>query len=231
MSEARDDAVARRPVVSADEAAAIERRVAAFEASTGVEIVAAVERRSDSYPEVPWRAFALGTALASLAVLVGHALRAEWTTPGALLAQAVAVLGAGAVAALAASFVPSFGRLFIRDGRMAEEVGQRAQVVFLAREMFATPGRDAILVLVSLFERHVVVVPDTAWRDRVSPAEWSAVVERMAPPLAQGRLAQAFDAGLAALEALLAAKGMAAARPRHLMADTLVQGDATGGQP
>jgi len=53
-----------------------------------------------------------------------------------------------------------FGRLFIRSDRMEEEVHQRAQVVFLARELFATPGRDAILVLVSLFERHVVVIPD-----------------------------------------------------------------------
>jgi putative membrane protein len=231
VNAAQDNATPRRPVVSAGEAGAIERRVAAFEAATGVEIVAAVERRSDVYPEVPWRAFALGAALAALAVLVGHALRAEWTTPGALLVQAVAILGTGAIAALGSAFVPSFGRLFIRDGRMREEVRQRAEVVFLAREMFATPGRDAILVLVSLFERHVVVVPDTAWRGRVSAAEWSAVVARMAAPLAQGRLAEAFDAGLAAIEALLAAKGVAGTRPRHLMADTLVQGDAAGGQP
>ena len=101
--------------------------------------------------------------------------------------------------------------------------------MFLAREMFATPGRDAILVLVSLFERRVVVVPDVAWRGRVDGAEWRAAVDRMAPPLARRRLADAFDTGLAAIEALLAAKGIAAGRPRHLIADTLAQGDATGG--
>ena len=55
-------------VVTGADAAAIERRVAEFEARTGVEIVAAVERRSDLYPEVPWRAFALGASLASLGV-------------------------------------------------------------------------------------------------------------------------------------------------------------------
>jgi putative membrane protein len=231
MTTPRDDVRPARPVVTADEAAAIEKRVAAFEARTGVEVVAAVERRSDLYPEVPWRAFALAASLSALAVLVADMLRADWTTPRTLLVQAVAILGAGAVAALASVFAPAFGRLFIRGGRMEEEVRQRAEAVFLARELFATPGRDAILVLVSLFERRVVVVPDVAWRGRVDRAEWRAVVERMTSPLAQRRLADAFDAGLTAIEALLAAKGIAATRPRHAIADTLVQGDSAGGAP
>ena len=213
------------PVVTADEAAAIERSVAAFEARTGVEIVAAVERRSDLYPEVPWRAFALGASLAALGALAGTLLRPDWTTPGALLAQAATILGVGALAALASMLVPGFGRLFIRDGRMHEEVRQRAEVVFLARELFATPGRDAILVLVSRFERCVVVVPDVAWRGRVSTAEWGAVVERMTPLLAGDRIVEAFGAGFDAIGALVEAKGAGGGRPRQLLSDTLVQGD------
>jgi len=213
------------PVVTADEAAAIERSVAAFEARTGVEIVAAVERRSDLYPEVPWRAFALGASLAALGALLGALSRPEWTTPGALLAQAVTILGVGALVALASMLVPGFGRLFIRDGRMQEEVRQRAEVVFLARELFATPGRDAILVLVGRFERRVVVVPDVAWRGRVSTAEWGAVVERMTPLLAGDRIVEAFGAGFDAIGALLASKGAGGGRARQRLSDTLVQGD------
>jgi len=215
--------------VTADQAAAIERSVAAFEARTGIEIVAAVERRSDVYPEVPWRAFALGAALAALGALVGALASPGWTTPGALLAQAATILGVGALAALASMLVPGFGRLFIRDGRMQEEVRQRAEVLFLARELFATPGRDAILVLVSRFERRVVVVPDAAWRGRVSTAEWGAVVERMTPLLAGDRIVEAFGAGFDSIAALLAAKGMGDGRPRQLLSDTLVQGDAPEG--
>lgn len=218
------------PVVTADEAAAIERSVAAFEARTGIEIVAAVERRSDVYPEVPWRAFALGASLAALFALAGAWLRADGTAPGALLAQAATSLGVGALAALASMLVPGFGRAFIRDGRMHEEVRQRAEVVFLARELFATPGRDAILVLVSRFERRVVVVPDVAWRGRVSTAEWGTVVERMTPLLAGDRIVEAFGAGFDAIGALVEARGAGGRRPAQRLSDTLVQGDQAAGR-
>jgi len=219
------------PVVTADEAAAIERSVAAFEARTGVEIVAAAERRSDVYPEVPWRAFALGAALAALGALAGDLRSPDWTTPGVLLVQAATILGVGALAALSSMLVPGFGRLFIRDGRMQEEVRQRAEVVFLTRELFATPGRDAILVLVSRFERCVVVVPDVAYRDRVATDEWHAIVERMTPLLSAGKLVEAFDAGFAAIAALLAAKGIAGGGPRGRLPDALLQGDEPGRSP
>jgi putative membrane protein len=213
-------------VVAAADAAAIERRVAEFEARTGVEAVAAVERRSDVYPEVPWRAFALGASLAALGSFTGDLLHPGWTTPGALLAQAVSILGAGLLTTLAAMLVPGIARLLIRKGRLQEEVRQRAEVVFLARELFGTPNRDALLVLVSRFERRVVIVPDVAYRDRVSTADWQAVVECMMPSLAAGRLVEAFDAGFSAIEALLAKKSFAGRHARERFPDTLVQGEA-----
>lgn len=218
------------PVVTAAEAAAIERRVAEFEARTGVEIVAAVETRSDLYPEVPWRAFALGASLAASAVLAGLALFRGWTTPGAWLAQAACVFGAGALAALVAVLVPGVGRRFTSATRLRQEVRQRAEVVFLRRELFATPGRNAILVLVSRFERLVVVVADTAYRDRVSDAEWRSVVVRMTPPLARGQLVEAFAVGFDAIEALLATKGLAGGTAGRFLPDALLQ-DLPPGEP
>jgi putative membrane protein len=212
------------PVVTAADAAAIEQRVAEFEARTGVDIVAAVETRSDLYPEVPWRAFALGASLAASAALVGLALFRGWTTPGASLAQAAGIFGAGALAGLVAVLVPTVGRLFAGSSRMRQEVRQRAEVVFLQRELFATPGRNAILVLVSRFERLVVVVADAAYRDRVSNEEWRPVVERMTLPLARGQLLQAFAVGFDAIEELLAAKGLAGGAAGRFLPDELVQG-------
>lgn len=213
-----------RQVVSAAEAEAIERRVAEFERRTGAQIVAAVEQRCDAYPEVPWRAFALGASLAALSALAGDLLRPEWTSPGSLLIQAITILGVGALAALLSILVPDFGRFFVRSGRLLEEVRQRADVVFLTHELFATSGSDAILVLVSRFERRVVVVPDRAYRDRVSTEEWGTIVETMTAPLAQGRLVEAFDTGFAAIEAMLAAKGIAGTRTLRTLPDAVLQG-------
>lgn len=212
------------PVVTVAEAAAIEQRVAEFEQRTGVEIVAAVETRSDLYPEVPWRAFALGASLAASTVLVGIVLFRGWTTPGALLAQAASIFGVGALAALAAVLFPGVGRLFAGASRMRQEVRQRAEVVFLQRELFATPGRNAILVLVSRFEHLVVVVADVAYRNRVSNAEWRRAVERMTPPLARGQLVQAFADGFDAIEELLVVKGLAGSPAGKFLPDALVQG-------
>ena len=64
-------------------------------------------------------------------------------------------------ALLASVYVPAFARLFLRDSRATLEVSQYAKVQFLERELFATPERTAILVLVSLLERRVVILPDT----------------------------------------------------------------------
>lgn len=46
----------------------LDPRVAEVEKRTGVQIVVAVIEKSDSYPELPWKAFALGAAVAGLAV-------------------------------------------------------------------------------------------------------------------------------------------------------------------
>ena len=84
----------------------------------------------------------------------------------------------------------------------------------------AAPRQDR-----ALFERRVVVVPDVAWRGRVSTAEWGAVVERMTPLLAGDRIVEAFGAGFDAIGALLASKGASGGRARQGLSDTLVQGD------
>jgi len=78
---------------------------------------------------------------------------------------------------------------------------------------------------VSRFERRVVIVPDVAYRNRVSTAEWQAVVAGMMPSLAAGRLVEAFDAGFTAIEALLAKKGFAGGHSRGRLPDTLLQGE------
>jgi uncharacterized membrane protein len=212
--------------IGSDQAKAIERDIAAVEAATGAQVVAAFVPRADDYPEAPWRAFALAAALAALIVWAVDVGRPDWVTPAALLAQALAILGAGGLGAIAARYVPAIRRAFVRAGRMQGEVRQCAEVMFLARELFATPNRNAVLILVAELERRVVIVPDVAYRGRVSTAEWQAIVDRMTPHLAAGSVREAFATGLAALQALLVPKGFAAGDGINRLPDRFVRGEA-----
>ncbi len=79
--------------------------------------------------------------------------------------------------------------------------------MFLERELFETTERNAVLIVASLYERVVVVWPDTGYRDRVPAAKWRCVVDPMLPSMRAERTGEAVAAGLAALEALLVETG------------------------
>lgn len=174
----------------------IAERAERLEARTGVEVVVAVVGRCDAYPEVPWKAFALFSALGALAAAVLQ----QGAVPAGLT-----FLVSGATAALAAIFIPPFARLFVGRERREAETRQYAAAHFLDRGVSRTERRNAILVLVGLFERCVVVLPDAGVP--LGEAELRHVVARMTPRPAAGRIAEALRDGLDALEALLAAKG------------------------
>jgi putative membrane protein len=185
----------------------IESHIARVEAATGVQIVVALINKADTYLELPWRAFALGASMGAFATVVTDAWSTTWLTFGTLLTAAV-TLGAGAALAIAAMLAPPFARLFLRDIRRNAEVRQYAESMFLRRELFATRERNAVLVLVARFERKVEIRPDVGLHDRVTSAEWSRVIAKMAPALSDERYADAFRDGLEAIEALLVGKGV-----------------------
>jgi len=176
----------------------IAERAARLEARTGVQVAAAVVGRCDAYPEIPWKAFALFSGLSLLAASLWH--------PDAVLGGLTFLLGGGA-AALATVFLPGFARLFLDAARREAETRQYAAAFFLANGLSRTQRRRAVLVLVGVFERSVVVLPDSGLA--LAEAELQEVIARMTPQLAAGRVAPALREGLDALEALLAAKGFA----------------------
>lgn len=193
------------------EASTIDARVAAVESRTGVQIVTAIVGKSDTYAELPWKAFALGAALAAFGLVLAEAWRPEWVTADTTLLDTATVLGVAAACALAAVFVPPFARLFLGAHRRDLEVRQHAQSLFLTRELFATRSRTGVLILVSVFERRIEILPDTGLHARVSEADWRTVVGRMTPHLRESRPFHALEEGLGAAEAMLTAKGVLAA--------------------
>jgi putative membrane protein len=215
--------------VTAPDLAAIEARIRAFEARTGVEAVAAVVERSDRYHGLRWRAFAAGTSLAAFGVVVADLLRPDWTGAHAVLITAITILATGLACALLATFSRPFERLFLQRERAEAEARQRAKALFLERELFATPERSAVLLFASRYERVAVVMGDRGFDGRVSAAEWEATVAAMTASFRDGDAAAAFTAGLDALEALLAGKGFRGeGGTRNVLSDRPLEPDEGG---
>ena len=72
----------RRVLDAAAEADAIDQRIARVEARTGVQVVGAIVGRSDAYPDLVWKAFALGVAVTALS---------NATEPGTLQKNTIAL--------------------------------------------------------------------------------------------------------------------------------------------
>jgi len=193
------------PPLSVAEAAIIEARVKALESRAGIQVVAAVVERSDVYHGLRWRAFAIAVSLGGLVLVLLDELRPSWPAEHAVLLVLALVLGIGACAALAATELPGFARLFLEPLRADAEIGRQAEALFLKQELFRTRGRSAILILASSFERRSAVYADRGLRERVPDDAWSAVAARMNRLLAAGRTGDALLAGLDAAETLLAA--------------------------
>ncbi len=188
----------------------VKQRVARLERSTGVEVVAAVIARADSYPEIPWKAFALGASLALLAAVAAALTAPGWEAAEAIVETAVAALASGAATALATVWIAPLARLFLSRARRQTEVLQYAQAMFLDAGLQRTPRRDGVLLLVARFEREVVVFADSGVRDRVGPAGLDAVVAAVTAALKRGQVKEALLDGLARLEETLAASGFRA---------------------
>lgn len=211
-------------MLSEGSAETIAARIRGIDERTGARVVAALVRRCDHFHGLRWRAFALGAAVAALASVLEAWWHPRWDTGYTVLVTAVVILGAGLALALLATYVPGFERLFLQRPRAEAEVRQRARTLFLDRELFATPARNAVLLLAGEFEGAVALYADRHYDDRISHAEWNAVVRTMTPLFRRGQHLPAFIAGLDALEALLLAKGMhPQAGGGAVPADTLIQ--------
>jgi putative membrane protein len=185
-----------KDILDNEEKSRLEESVKKAEVQTGAQIVLAVVRRSDNYPEVPWKAFASGVSLASLTVFVIYYFSGSQVQVTALLFPVAAVLVAGAVFAVLAVIITPFARLFISRNRKETETFQYAGSLFLSRGLSATKKREGILLLVSIFERQVVLIPDTGVRELLSDDVIKSIISVMIPLLKKKRVGDAMKTGL-----------------------------------
>jgi len=204
------------PSLSDVERVELDRHISEAEKKCGAEIVLSVIERCDAYPELPWKAFALGSSLAGLAVLIIHLFKSTWIFGTTILFAVGIILGAGAVCAFLSIFIPGFARLFLTKERAEGEARQYAESLFLSRELFSTRNRTGILLMVALFEHHVVVLPDTGLENRLNQSALDEMIRRMTRMLPSGHIADAMEEGLKALTEFLSSTASGLSKENEL---------------
>ena len=174
----------------------LDKRIAEAELQTKAQIVVAMVRRCDNYAEIPWKAFAIGASVAGLAVVTTDLVMKDWIADIRLLLSVTAVLAIGTLLAMLTLIFKSFARLFLPKSRRETETRQYAESLFLSRELFTTEGRKGILLLVSQFERQVVILPDTGVRKWLSADVMEKIISGMTPHLRQNKVRNAMETGL-----------------------------------
>lgn len=190
-------------ILSGRERGRLDDLIAQAEKRTNTQIVMAVIKRSDSYAELPWKAFALGSSIVGLLMLILYFPFYDWYPRLLSLYAVVGTLAGGAVFASLTVFIPRFARCFLPAHRAEVEVRQYAESLFLNRDLFATKRRTGILVLISLFERQVILLPDTGLRDHLNGNTMQDIIKVMTSFLKRGEISQALEAGLDRLSAIL----------------------------
>jgi putative membrane protein len=147
------------------------------EQHTNAEIVPMIVRRSGLYRDAQHRAGII-LALVTLTLLLTteilwlpwgwHASNAAWLVLATMLAY-----GAGAWLGRLSPLI----RLLTSTDRMHQKVRLRAERAFSQHAVSQTRERTGVLILVSLLEHQVYVLPDHPLFQRVPPERWSLVVE------------------------------------------------------
>jgi len=190
-------------ILSETERAMLNKRIAEAELKTSAQIVLASVKRSDSYAEIPWKAFAFGISVAGFAVFLLSLFVLRWVTDTMIIFSVAAILAAGFILVFLTLLFPGFARLFLSESRKVTETLQYAESLFLSHELFATRGRRGILLLVSHFERQVIILPDKGVRKKVSNAVMNEIISKMKPYLRQNEVSKAMETGLEELTAAL----------------------------
>jgi putative membrane protein len=163
------------------------------EVKTSGEIMVVVARQSDDYVHVPIH-IAAGVALAVPFLLPWAEKLFPWAAVSLWWVFGVQ-LAAFIVVALVLSH--NWFRYRVTPRRLMRKYAHRnAASQFLTFHTHATGGRTGILLFVSVLERCVEVVGDTAITAKVTPADWQKIVDAMLPLLKEDKLTDGLVLGV-----------------------------------
>jgi putative membrane protein len=163
---------------SSDEERRVSDAITQAERTTSGEIVVVVAARSDSYFYVP----PLVAALVSLLVPWVLIYFSRFDLQSIYLAQLSTFL------VLTVLLLPLPVRTALVPKRVkALHAHQRAVEQFLVQNLHTTADRTGVLLFVSVAERYVEILADTAIDARVAPGTWKSIVDQLTVAIAAGK--------------------------------------------
>ena len=191
-------------VLSAADRERITQAVQEAERHTSAEIVPMIVARSGLYRDAQHVA-GLIAAFITLAALL--TLEAAWLPWGWHAANAVWLVLAVTLAYVSGAWIgrePTVIRLLTSRTRMKQKVALRAGRAFAHHAVSQTRERTGVLIMLSILEKQIYVLPDRLLAGRVSAERWQQVVQAAVEQLHDGAIAEGLSQAIAACGVVLA---------------------------
>ncbi len=182
----------------------IRQAVHAAEQQTRAEIVPMIVARSGLYRDAQHWA-GLITALTTLAVLL--TIEASWLPWGWHASNAAWLVLAIMLVYVGGSWIgtwPPVIRLLTSPTRLRHKVALRAERAFAQHAISQTRERTGVLILLSMLERQIYVLPDRSLAGLVSAERWKQVVQAAVERLQHGDIVEGLTHAIAACGVVLA---------------------------
>lgn len=197
-------ATGKASALSAADRERIRQAVAAAEQRTAAEIVPMIVARSGRYRDAQhWGGLIAG--LTTLALLL--TVEVSWLPWGWHASNAVWLVCAVTLAYLSGAWIgtwPSVIRLLTSQARLRYKVALRAERAFAQHALSQTRDHTGVLIMLSMFERQIYVLPDRSLAALVSAERWKPVVQAAVEHLRDGDIAAGLSMAITACGAILA---------------------------
>jgi putative membrane protein len=142
-----------------------------------------------------------------------------WHAPWLVLLAQTGLFAAGFVLARA---MPGWKRMFVTARRASEVAAEQAVLEFARLELHRTEARTGVLILVSLFERRIVVLGDAGIHAKVGDTQWAATRDAVLAGIDRDDLAGGLVEGIRACGDVLAREFPPASGDRNEVPDRLI---------
>lgn len=112
--------------------------------------------------------------------------------------------------ALITLFSARLKRLFTSKSYMRKSAYEKAETIFLEKEIFATRQRSGILIFMSILEHQIIILPDVGLKAKVKPKEWEKIANTIAKSFQKHQAADGIQQAVRDCRALLLKYGFEA---------------------